>query len=269
LALQGFKVAYCGKVGHDKEGDQILKELKERKIDVSMCLRDKEYSTAYSAILSLPEEERTVLIYRGACHFLKEAQLPKAKILKTKWFYLAPLSGQTANLFESLLAWGLEHKIKVAVNLSLEQINWGFSRLKPLLKLIDLLILNQEEAALLVGKTVQDEKETMRELSRHTNGLVIITKGGEGSLVSDGKIIFQAGALDQKVVEKTGAGDAFAAGFLAGLLKQNTIEYAIQLATANATSCMLKVGAKNGLLTRDSFSQWPKVKINQYKIESF
>ncbi|MCX6790769.1 MAG: carbohydrate kinase family protein, partial [Candidatus Gribaldobacteria bacterium] len=100
LALQGFRVAYCGKVGCDKEGDQILQELKERKIDASMCLRDKEYSTAYSAILSLPEEERTVLIYRGACHFLREAELSKAKILKTKWFYLAPLSGQTANLFE-------------------------------------------------------------------------------------------------------------------------------------------------------------------------
>ncbi|MCX6790770.1 MAG: carbohydrate kinase family protein, partial [Candidatus Gribaldobacteria bacterium] len=156
---------------------------------------------------------------------------------------------------------------KVAVNLSLEQISWGLLKLKPLLKLIDILFLNQEEATLLTGKA--DEKETMRELFKHTNGLVVITKGKEGSLVSDGKRVFAAGTLDQKAVEKTGAGDAFAAGFLAGLLRQNTIEYAIQLATANAVSCALKVGAKNGLLAKNSFSKWLKVKINQSKLESF
>jgi len=63
--------------------------------------------------------------------------------------------------------------------------------------------------------------------------------------------------------EKTGAGDAFGSGFLSGLLQKNDIEYAIQLATANATSCIQKIGAKNGLLKKDEWGSWPKVKVRK------
>ncbi|MDD5146470.1 MAG: carbohydrate kinase family protein [Candidatus Pacebacteria bacterium] len=263
FARQGFRVAYCGKIGDDIAGENILRELKENKVDQNLCLKDKEHSTAYSAILSVPEEERTVLIYRGACHFLTEQDLPKEKLKRTKWFYIAPLSGDSALVFAGILDLARDNKIKVAANLGNTQINLGRERLKSLLQLVDVLILNQEEAASLSGLSIKQEREIILELSNLTNGLIVITKGAGGSLVVAGQDIYEAGIISTSIIEKTGAGDAYASGFLAGLIRKNNIEYAMQLATANATGCSQQIGAKNGLLDKNDLGQWPKVIVNK------
>jgi ribokinase len=263
FARQGFKVAYCGKIGDDIAGENILRELKENKVDQNLCLKDKEHATAYSAILSVPEEERTVLIYRGACHFLTEQDLPRGKLKRTKWFYIAPLSGESALIFGRILNLARDNSIKVAANLGDTQINLGKEKLKPLLQLVDVLILNAEEAASLSGLPLGREKEIIQELVSLTNGLIVITKGGAGSLVISDQNIYEAGVIPVSIVEKTGAGDAYASGFLAGLIRQNSIEYAMQLATANAISCSQQIGAKNGLLSKNDFGQWPKVVVNK------
>ena len=91
----------------------------------------------------------------------------------------------------------------------------------------------------------------------------MITKGKQGSIVSDGEYIFEAGIPPVLAKEATGAGDAYGSGFLSGLLKKNSIEYAIELATANSTSCTQKIGAKNGLLEENKWGSWPKVKVNK------
>ena len=93
--------------------------------------------------------------------------------------------------------------------------------------------------------------------------IVVVTRGKKGSIVSDGKYIFEAGVPSVLAIEATGAGDAYGSGFLSGLLKKNNIEYAIQLATANSTSCTQKIGAKNGLLQKSKWGPWPRVKVRK------
>ena len=83
----------------------------------------------------------------------------------------------------------------------------------------------------------------------------------------DGKHIFKAGTPSILPVEKTGAGDAFGSGFLAGLLRKDSLEYALQLATANATSCIQKIGAKNGLLKKGEWGSWPKVAVEKIALQ--
>jgi sugar/nucleoside kinase (ribokinase family) len=259
---QGFKVAVCTKVGDDKRGEAIIEELKKFKVETKFIKKDKKYRTAFSAILSL-KGERTILIYRGACHFMKPDDIPWEKLKKVKWFYLAPLSEESAQLFKPLVEFAKENKIKVAANPGNTQLNLGEEVLKPILSQINILILNKEEASLLAKLSPENEKALLKKLTSFVKGIVVITKGKEGSVVSDGKYVYRAPVPAVLPFEKTGAGDAFGAGFLGGLLQKNDIEYAIQLATANATSCIQKIGAKNGLLKKGEWGSWPRVKVEK------
>ena len=263
---QGFKVAYCGKIGEDNRGEAILTELKRFKVDTGFLKKDKKYLTAYSIILSLPQEERTILIYRGACHFLEKEDIPWQKIKNTKWFYLAPLSEKSSQVFPDLIEFAKKNNIKVAVNPGNTQINLGEKILNPLFRKVDVLLLNKEEASGLSKISQGDDRDLIKKLISLTPGIIVMTKGKEGSLVSDGKHIFEAKVPSVLPLEKTGAGDAFGSGFLSGLLEKNNIEYALQLATANATSCIQKIGAKNGLLKKGEWGSWPKVKVKKTKL---
>ena len=272
FSKQGFKVNYIGKVCNDERGKELIGELKKFKIGTRFVKKDKDYPTAFSLILSSSIGERTALIYRGACHFMRESDIPwlgdsPRSGTVPKWFYLAPLSGDSSQVFGPLVKFAKKNNIKVAANLGNSQIigtvpEWGLS-LRKILSQLDVLILNKEEASLLTKISPEKEKEMIKRLSSSTKGIVVVTRGKKGSIVSDGKYIFEAGAPSVLAVEATGAGDAYGSGFLSGLLEKNNIEYAIQLATANATSCTQKIGAKNGLLQKGKWGPWPRVKVKK------
>jgi len=263
FSKQGFDVSYVGKVGNDKNGEHLIEELKKFKVGTEFIKKDKKEVTAFSIILSTPIGERTALVHRGACHFMKNGDIPWNKIKKTKWFYLGPLSVETSKLFKPLVDFAKKNNIKVAANLGNSQIKLGQKVLKPILSNLDVLILNKEEASLLARISDKNEKKIMKKLCLLCKGIVVITKGKQGSIVSDGKYIFEAGIPPVLAKESTGAGDAYGSGFLSGLLKKNSIEYAIELATANSTNCTQKIGAKNGLLQKNKWGSWSKVKVNK------
>ncbi len=265
FSRQGFKVAYVGKVGQDKRGEAVIDELKKLKVDNKFVKKDKEIPTALSVILSLPEENRTILIYRGACHFFKEKEVPWKK-LKARWFYLAPLSGETAKLFLPLVKFAKKRGIKIAANLGNTQINLGLKVLKPIISQTDILLLNREEASLLTKIPCQDEKRVLKRLNELVGGIFVITKGKKGAVVSNGKYVWRAGVFPVKVVEKTGAGDAFGAGFVSGWIRSESIPYAIQLGASNAASCIQKIGAKEGLLEKDKHPFSINAKVKKTKV---
>jgi len=163
-------------------------------VETQFIKKDKKYPTAYSVILSAPIGERTVLIYRGACHFMELADVPWERFKKVKWFYLAPLSEKSTQLFGPLVKFAREHKIKVAANPGSGQLNLGEEVLKPILSQIDVLILNKEEAALLTKMPRENEKDLIKKLVQATGGVIVITKGREGSVVCDGKYVYSASA---------------------------------------------------------------------------
>ncbi len=97
-------------------------------------------------------------------------------------------------------------------------------------------------------------------------GIAIMSKGPEGVAVSDGKNIYSAGIPESGYTDRTGSGDAFGSGFVSAIMDSRNIPYAIQLGTANATSTIQKIGAKNGLLKKGDFGSWPKVAVKIEKV---
>ncbi len=265
FSKQGFKVAYYGAVGDDISGKEIIKELKKLRIDCQFVLKKRLKPTNYSIILNTGlKTDRTILVYRGASELFEKKDIPWKK-LKAKWFYLAPLSGKLCRASEAIIDFAHKNKIKTAFNPGNSQLSLSLKIMKRILKKVDILILNQEEASLLTKIPYQNEKEIFNKIDEMCPGITIMTKGPKGVVVSDGDYLYRAKGPKIKVVDRTGAGDSFSSGFVSGFIKsKGNIEYAIQLGLANSSSCLKKFGAKNGLLKKSE--KWTNVNVEKIKI---
>jgi len=268
FVLQGLATAYCGKIGQDLAGRQILEELIKVGVTTDWVVKTDNLATSQSIILTVPNKERTILIYRGASNSLTEQDINWDELKNAKWFYVGPMSGDCAPLFAKLFGFAQENNIQVSTNLGASQIKMGLEKLRSLLNLpvVKIVNLNQEEAARLTDVDFKNEKKIFKILDEVVDGIVIMTKGSGGVVVSDGEYLYSAGVPQAGYLDRTGAGDAFGSGFTAAIMRGKPIEWAIQLATANATGCVQELGATNGLLKKDDFGLWPKVTVSKMKI---
>lgn len=261
FSLQGLKTAYVGLAGDDASGREIIREMKQFAVITDFIKITDKAKTPSSIILSSPKGERSILVYEGASHLLTNDDVPWKKIKAAKWFYNAGLSGESAKVFEPIVNFAKENNIKIAVNPGHDQLTKDLEILKSLLPKIDILIMNQEEASMLTGLDYKNEGELFKRLDELIPGIAVMNKGAEGVTVSDGKNIYRAGIPESGYVDRTGAGDAFGSAFVSAIIKGESIEYAIQLATANATSTIQQIGAKNGILKKGEWGPWPKVEV--------
>ena len=259
FALQGFKTAFCGLVGSDVSGQAIINELKKLKVNTSLVKKTDKKRTNYSVIILEGKEDRTILAYRGAAELMGNEDIPWGK-LKTKWLYLAPLTGLLCDNFEALVDFAVKNKIKVAVNPGMSQLS--LENFSDIAQKIDVLVLNQEEASFLTKIPFKQEKEIFSAMDKMCPGVLIMTKGEDGVTVSDGSNVFSAmPPVDRKMVDTTGAGDSFASGFLSEYMRSGDIEKSIQLGMGNSVGNLSEIGAKTGLLKKGQ--EFTKVKVNK------
>ena len=264
FANQGFKVAAICKIGNDPEGQDIREKSEAHGIHCDFFSEDKDHATSFSFILSLPDGSRTVFRYKGASWHLAESSIPWAQ-LKAKWLYINHMAGASHKVLPRLLATAKKQGVKIAWNPGSTQFEKK-RELQRMMNFADVFIVNQEEASLITGIPYQKKKEIFKKLDDLVHGLVIMTKGKDGVEVSDGKTLWSSGVLSmKKIVDRTGAGDAFGSGFVAALMKKpGDIESAMQFASANATGVLKQWGASNGLLKKgDSPLKWGALKIKK------
>lgn len=260
FARQGYKTATLFKVCRDENGKAVIDTLKKEKI-TPLPLFDTRHATAYSVILISPAGERTILNYRGASDNIQQSEIPFGK-LNARWAYIAP--GRIPLPVMLAMINALRKKgTRIAMDPSKYYLKMGTQRLKPLLQHLDVIKMNREEASYLTGISYRDERRIFKKFDDLVKGIAAMTGGPKGVIVSDGKRIYKAGIYkEQKVVDRTGAGDAFGSGFVAGLLhypsneiSKKCIEYAIRLGSANGTSVVEHVGAQPGILTKQAFQK--------------
>lgn len=264
FAQQGFGVAALCKVGEDFGGEMIEARLKEMGVSDELLIVDDEHKTAYSVIIHSPSGERSIFVYRGASSYLTLSDVDLAFLKNTRWIYLTHLGQESAKLFEPLLKEAQKQNVKIALNPGSTQLKMG-RKLIPFLSFVDILFLNKEEASYLTGIEYKKEEKLFKKLDEWVKGIVVMTKGPDGVIVSDGLNRWEAGIVKEpKFADRTGAGDAFGSGFTAALMRELSIEDAIQLGTTNSASVLGEWGANRGLLTReDSLDKFGKVKIKK------
>ena len=263
FARQGLKTACVGSLGDDLNGKELLAELQSEGIDVSHFQKHNQDFTAYSVILVDKSGERTILSYKGEGQHFEFVEVPFDK-LQSKWLFLDSLGGHY-DLLEGAVNWAVKNGVKLATNPGGKELAHGIDKWKPLLKNFSIFWLNQEEAAELTGIDIKDEKGIFKYLDELVDGIVVMTKGPEGMVVSDGKQLYRAGVPDSPIVERTGAGDASCSGFIAEFIRSGDIVKSIQFGTANASSVVAQYGAKAGILKNGEIGPWPLVDV---KIEN-
>lgn len=243
MSRLGLSAALWTIVGQDTVGNEIKATMRNEKVSPSLIQTDKKAPSNQSFIINF-QGERTILIHHNKRRYI----LPK--LPKSAWLYLTSMGEGSEKVFPALAKHIKKAKTKLAFNPGTFQLKLGGRGLKSMLELTDVLFLNVEEAARVLGKGAE------RDLHILTKGLlalgpkiVVITDGPNGAHATDGKkcwfMPIQAKAL---VVERTGAGDSFASGFLSALLHGQSVDEALRWGTLNAASVIGQVGPQAGLL---------------------
>ncbi len=238
----GLKTGFLGVVGDDLNGDIILRELSLE--GVHFLGRRKKGKTGYSVILS-GGNDRTILVYKGVNNDLAEQDID-FRFMKAKWLYASTMLGESFQSLQKIVAYAEKQDMQIAFNPSLYLAKQGIRELGPLLKKVDALILNKEEAIALAR--VKNIDFALKKIASIVPGVVVVTDGPRAIRAYGGEKMYVKRIKKTKVVDATGAGDAFASGFIYGMIREKDIETALEYGHKEAVAIMQHVGAKNNLL---------------------
>lgn len=232
-------------VGNDDQGKKAKEVLQKNGVAVDHVVFDEEHGTNLSIVINF-RTERTILVY----HEPRVYNLPLT--VDAKWMYLTSASGEGVKaLHGQVLDFLVKNpNTKLAFNPGTHQIHLGHAELLPILEKTSLLFVNREEAAEVLEEETRDIKQLMKGFHDIGVATVVITDGSKGAYASDGRHIYQLAIFPGPVVERTGAGDAFGSGLLAGLISEKTLVEAMCWGNANSTSVVQFIGAREGLLER-------------------
>jgi ribokinase len=261
FARLGLKAGVVARSGWDFAGKIIRQEIKKEGVDDRFLSQIEGEKSDYSTVLVAPDGNRTILVYRGGTRL--EKTMINFQELNAFWFYLSSLEGNL-DLVESLTQQAQKNHIKIAVNPGRKELEQK-KRLLKIAQKFDVLIVNREEAAQLLGLTMVDEKVFDQICLAFPKVMVVVTEGEKGAYVcvpGKGKLIIDG--FKMKMVEATGAGDGFGSGLIAGLVKGWPLEKALKLGVANGASAVTQFGAKAALIKEKEIDFWLSKKLSYH-----
>lgn len=242
----GLKVAVVCEVGKDMASNVILSDLKKDDVDTRYVISERLEETAVSVLLACGDGGRSALTHRGAAYQLESRDIPWHDLMKTRWLHFGTLGGDKQLLLD-LFEFAKNHQLAVSWTPSLKDLDrFVTTELSPSIIQCTVIIMNSSEWE--TANKIQ--KQLLEEIE-----FVLITNGKEGGVVyQHGKELLKYESLNVKTVEETGAGDAFACGFISGQLMNKTVLDSIEWGKRNSASVVQFLGAKEGLLTREKIS---------------
>jgi ribokinase len=262
FASLNLKTATFLNLGYDWIGELILKEIKNRKINIKYITQNKNTYSGFSFIINHGDQnEHAILGHRGANTELKLSKNQISK-LSTKWIYIASLSGKDnlvkqniKNIFEN------KKKIKIAWNPGGAQLKYGYKFFQKYLSQVEIFNLNKDEAIELVlstGLKTTNIDKLLKTIYSWGAKMVIITDGHKGAhIYNSEKKYFRKALPNTKGMNTTGAGDAFGSSFVAGLIMyKNNIEKSLKLATYRSNAVIKKIGAQIGLTNKNQIKKF-------------
>lgn len=266
FARAGLSASIISFLSPDSFGEKILSEFSQAGVDCEN-LKNNNQPTNVSVILT-SHGDRTILSYHGENDY---NQLPVAKNLKTKWFYLAPVGKEMDKLENKII----EHIAKSGAGLiwnpGQSQIKLGAKSFRHLLQLTNILFLNREETLIFSGSGQSQVENSMKVLHGLGAKIIVVTDGAKGAKCFDGSVYYQIDPTTDKRIDATGAGDAFASAFSTCVIKncrekkaqkylpeRGIIEQSLKWGIIVSGSVVSQVGAHSGLLSSAEISEREK-----------
>ncbi len=260
VARLGLKPGVVGAMGDGWTDQKALEILKSEGVSVEH-IEIRKGQNGFGAVLNY-QEERTILSY------YPEAlnRFPEEATLATDWIYLTSMGLGFEEFYKQAVEWATKTGVKIGFNPGTRQIKAGLEKLRYAYEKTEVVFLNTEEEAHLLGVTVEEIKKLLAGLKQLGGKIVVITDGPGGTYAYDGTKYWHMPIVEAPVVERTGAGDAFGSGFLAAYMKGLGVEEALKWGTVNSASVLGYVGPQAGLLNPEKMQEWLK-KAEGVKVE--
>jgi fructokinase len=243
LSQLGDKVGFIGKVSDDEFGSKYEEGLKKEKVEYFYSKKKEELPTGTCLILVTPDSERTMCTFLGTAGKISENDVSSDVIKKSEIIFLEGYlwdEGEPKKAFDK----AINNANKVAMSLSDQ---FCVDRHKPhFLELVknklDITFANEQEITSLID--AKDFNEVI-EFSRQLDKLIVITRGEKGAVAIHSDKIIETGIHQNlNIIDLTGAGDLFAAGYLHGVINNMSIEQCLQKGTELSSKIIQKIGAR-------------------------
>jgi ribokinase len=249
LAKLGFGTGFVGALGDDAEGREMLIAFDKIGVDTSRIVMRKEQPTGAAYSFIDPKGERALYINPGANGALTEGDMDVEFMSSSRVLHLTSFCGEEQFQLQRMLIERLpaDQLLSVAPG----AIYAERDDFETFLKRANILIMNRREIERIGGAGY---KQSSKQLVSEGCDMVAVTLGREGCFVANAEDTWTVPSFPAEVVDTTGAGDAFAAGFLAGVLENQSPEVCGKLGNALASLCVTRIGARAGFTTRSELN---------------
>ncbi|UCG94009.1 MAG: carbohydrate kinase family protein [Candidatus Aerophobus sp.] len=261
LARLGLKVGALGKVGYDHFGDFLKEDLRKEGVDISKIAVSHKLGTSKTMIILTHSEDRRFIHTLGAnadfnIDDIDFNYLSQGKVLYVGGYGVLPELEEDS--LTKLLKFAKLHGLITVLDVVIPhtEVRW-INKCKRALEFTDFFLPNSDEARLITGRV--EPREQAKEMLRHNYEMtVVITMGKGGSFVRTKDKIARASTYEVEVVDPSGGGDAFSAGFIFGVVNGWELEETLKLASAMGASAVREVGTTTGVFTRSEAEKFIK-----------
>ena len=237
------KVGFIGKISNDDLGEKYENGLMDENVDYFYSKKKEELPTGTCLILVTPDSERTMCTFLGTAGKINENDISSDAIKSSELIFLEGYlwdKGDPKKAFEK----AINGANKVAMSLSDQ---FCVDRHKPhFLDLVknklDITFANEQEITSLIDAQNFDE---VVNFSKKLGKLIVLTRGENGAIAIKGNEVFECGVQKNlKIIDLTGAGDLFAAGFLHGYINNLSIKESLEKGTEMSSKVIQQIGAR-------------------------
>lgn len=254
FARLGLHTAVISETGRDAFANLITADFQKEGVATNLLIQEKLEKTGGSVALVAKNSERVIMVHRGAASMLDPFDIPAFWLTKSKWVHLSSIGGNQETLAKIFKVLNNNQETKMSWNPGKKELQLLIEEKFEIAQLpCEIFFVNQEEWAMV---------EPLHEEILLNFPQVVITKGKEGGEVHVfGKKVFEFMGEAEAFVDSTGAGDAFAAAYVAAILAGHEVPTAIAWGVKNAGNVVAYFGAKLGLLRQSQILELTKTKI--------
>jgi ribokinase len=245
LARLGCKVGFIGKVAEDREGKMLIEDFRKEGVDTDGIIHAKNGRSGTVMGFVDKKGERALYVDPGVNDSITFDEINKEYASQTKFLHLTSFVGEKSFQTQKKLVEAAPKNVKLSLDPGELYARKGLATLESLVKRAFVLMPNRSELELLTQKT--DYRKGAEFLLEKGVRIVAVKLGNKGCYVTDERSSHLIDAFKVKVVDTTGAGDAFCAGFLYGLINDKSLYECGRIGNFVASRCIMKMSARSGL----------------------
>ena len=243
MSQLGDEVSFIGKVNNDELGQKYIEGLKRENVKYFYQTKEETTPTGTCLILITPDSERTMCTFLGIAGQITDHDIDDAAVKKAEITFLEGYlwdEGEPTKAFEKALSLANKSAMSLSDPFCVDRHKTSFLNLVK--NKLDIIFANEKEAMSLIDAKNFNEVITF---AKSLKKLIVVTRSEKGSIAIFGNEITETEAKSNlKIVDLTGAGDLFAAGFLHGLSNKKSYNESLSLGTQMASKIIQKIGAR-------------------------